>query len=347
MLVETKSGRHLDQGGFTLLEMMVVVAVIGIMSIILSPLIQGYTTSMRRAYDERQNLQNISIGQALMSYAANSTTQGRLPAPYTGGGYTSTIYDPADAAISSALTAAGLAPSEINDDGTIAAKVRVYQRVGNLSVNVPLYFQSGPLTTLSYEYGGIYITDCVKGDGTCNPSPATGVPGTSPAMTSTNYSTWQTTGTDSRAVLISTLPLQKSMLASTVQRLDKVRDTLLGYLRAQTITAAAGDATNWYPPNPGTLGGQTPSSNQGCRDGWYDLSTTNVLETVGLSKAEFGVTAWGGKIEYCRDYDPLGTKSPNAVPHYAAIRINKVPSNGIAGNSPNPGVIGNNIILTF
>lgn len=336
-----------SQGGFTLLEILVVVAVIGVLSIIMAPLIQGYTTSMRRAYDEKQNMLNISVGQALLNYAANSTSQGRLPAPYTGGGYTSTIYDPANATLSAALTSAGLAPTEVNDDGSIGAKVRVYQRVAGLTASVPLYFQSGPLTTLSYEYAGIYITECVKLDGTCNPTPATGVPGSSSAMTSANYTTWQTAGTDSRAVLISTLPLQKSMLASTVQRLDKVRDTLLGYLRAQTLTAAAGDGTNWYPPNPGTMGGQTPASNQGCRDGWYDLSTSNVLETVGLSKAEFGVTAWGGSIEYCRDYDPLGTKVPNATPHYAAIRINKVPSSGAAGNAPDPGVIGNNIILTF
>lgn len=339
--------RRARQGGFTLVELAITVIMIGVITVLLAPIYNSYVTASRRAYDEKQTLTNLSIGKAMMSYAANSTSQGRLPANYTGSGFTKTVSDPGNAAFTASLNQEGIPSSEVNTDGFASNRVRVYQLVQGLITSVPLYFQSGPLTTLYYDYGAVYVTDCAFANATCNPTPATGVPGTSPLMTSGNYSTWKTSGTDSDAYIISTLPLQKAMLASTVQRLDKVREAVLSYLRAQQLTAAPTDATNWFPPNPGTMGGQNPATNQGCRDGWYDLSTSTVLATIGLAKEEFGSTAWGGRVEFCRDYDPTGTKVPNAIPHYAAVRINKTPSTGSVANSPDPAVIGNNIILTF
>lgn len=337
------------QRGFTLLELAITIIVIGVVSMVLSPLFDSYATSQKRSYDEKQNLVNLATARALMSYAANSTSQGRIPDSYTGNGYVRTVLDPTNTVLASALTSEGLNSNEINSDGYASQRVRVYQQVSGLTATVPLYFQSGPNVSLLYEYGAIYIVDCAKADGTCNPTPATGVPGSSPLMTATNFSTWESAGTDSRATIVSSLPLQKSMLATTVQRLDKVRDALLAYLRGQQVTAAAGDTTNWFPPNPGTMGGLDPSLNQGCRDGWYDLSSAavNVLPTVGLSREEFGMTAWGGRIEYCRDYDPTFAGPPNSAPHYAALRINKSPSNGAAGNAPDAAILGNNIVLTF
>lgn len=329
------------------MELAITVIVVGLVTVILAPIFSSYTTTSRRTYDEKQKLQQLSIGKAMVSYAANSTSQGRLPSTYTGGGYTKTVSDPANANFTAALSQEGLSPTEINTDGYASGRVRVYQLVTGLVASVPLYFQSGPLTTLYYDYGAIYTTTCAYADTTCNPTPATGIPGSSAVMTSGNYSTWATSGTDSAPYIVSTLPLQKAMLASTVQRVDKVREAFLSYLRAQQLTASPTDTTNWYPPNPGTMGGQNPVTNQGCRDGWYDLSTSTVLATVGLAKEEFGITAWGGRVEYCRDYDPTATKVPNATPHYAAVRINKTPSTGTAGNAPDAAVIGNNIILTF
>jgi hypothetical protein len=249
------------------------------------------------------------------------------------------------------LTQSGVNPSEINDDGTASKNVRVYQLVQGLTQQVPLYFRSGPLVTLTYDFGAIYLTTCPKGSTTCNPNSATGVPGDSQAISANNYTTWSTSGSDGRANFVSSLPIQKQMLATTVQRLDKVRDTLLSYLRTQQVTAAGGDTTNWYPnqdgkATPGSLSGANPATNQGCRDGWYDLSQAgvSVLPTVGLSAQEYGMTAWGGPIQYCRDYDPTGAGTPNAPPHYAAIRINV---NVSAGLAPDGAVPGNNIVLTF
>lgn len=342
--------------GFTLAELAIVVTVLGLLTAALTPMFSDLFTIKKAAYDDKHRLNNVLISSALVTYAANSTTTGRLPAPYTGSGYTKTIYNSADAsapgvALTQALVQSGINPAEINNDGTTSSAVRVYQLVQGLTQQVPLYFQSGSLVTLTYDYGAIYMTACPKSTSSCNPTAATGVPGTSTAMTSANYSTWTTAGTDGTPQFVSSLPTQKQMLATTVQRLDKVRDTLLGYLRAQQQSAAGGDTTNWYPNQAGaaaagSLTGANPATNQGCRDGWYDLSSgaVTVLPTIGLSQQEFGVTAWGGSIGYCRDYDPTAAKAANAAPHYAAIRILGSVS---SGSAPDAVVPGNNVVLTF
>lgn len=340
-----------SQAGFTLIEIIIVVIVIGIISIILSPVFNALTTSQRGAYNEKQKLNNQLINTGLLNYARFSSLLGALPTPYTnGGGPTKAIYNSTDVtaagvALTSALTQTGINPREINSDGYDSQRVRVYQLVSGLTQQVPLYFQSGPLTTLGYQYGAVYQTQCELADTTCNPTPATSVPGTSPAMTALNYASWTTTGTDSAPIFVSSLPLQKQMLAATAQRVDKVRDVLVGYLRAQQNQAAATDTTNWYPSESTSLGGATPGTNQGCRDGWYSLATgLVVLPTVGLAPSEFGSTAWGGVIQYCRDYDALGLKVPNAAPHYGAIRFHKNVSSGVA---PDGVTTANNIVLTF
>jgi len=344
------------QRGFTLVELMVTVIVIGIMSMVLAPAFGSFVSAQKLAYADKHRMNNQLIGVALLKYAANSTTTGRLPAAYTGGGYTKTVYNPSDGtaaglALTQTLTQSGINPGEINDDGTTVKKVRVYQLVQGLTQSVPLYFQSGPLATLTFDFGAIYLTDCMLATASCNPTAGTGVPGTSAAMTSGNYTTWAIAGTDGTAFFVSSLSIQKDMLATTVQRLDKIRDSLISYLRVQQVTAGGSDTTNWYPNQAGaaaagTLTGGVPGTNQGCRDGWYDLSNAGVtvLPTIGLSASEFGTTAWGGAIQYCRDYDPTAAKAANAAPHYAAIRILASVS---SGSAPDNAVVGNNIVLTL
>lgn len=333
-----------NQRGFTLFELAITVGVIGIVAVMLAPSFGWLFTAQQNSYAEKHRMNNQLISAALTNYAANNTTNGRLPAPYTGGGYTKTVYDSTNATLGATLTQTGINPVEINDDATQSKMVRVYQLVQGLQQQVPLYFQSGPLVTLTYDFGAIYITACPLANSTCNPTAATGVPGTSVALSSANYKTWASSGTDGPAQFVSALPVQKQMLATTVQRLDKLRDTFLTYLRAQQVTAAAGDTTNWFPTGAASLGGATPGTNQGCRDGWYTLSTdTVILATVGLAAQEFGLTAWGGAVQYCRDYDPTGTKVANAPPHYAALRINQDVTSAAAPS----GIPGNNVVLTF
>jgi len=347
-----------QERGFTLYELLVVVIVVGITSLALSPLFGELATAQRAAYQEKHKMNNQLIAAALQNWAANTSAYGRLPSAYTGAGYTATIYNPADAsangiALSQALAQTGINISEINNDGTTVRNVRVYQVIGGMTQQVPLYFTSGPLATITYDYGALYLTACPLATVTCNPS-ATGFPGsTTPAMTGANWPTWTTNGTDGVPFFVSSMPVQKQMLATSVQRLDKVRDTMLGFLRTSQQTAGGGDTTNWYPNDLGTsasngaLSGKSPAgAQQGCRDGWYNLSSGSVLalSAVGLSSQEFGKTAWGGTIEYCRDYDPMGTKTANAPPHFAAVRINASVSLGL---TPDAAVPGNNIVLTF
>jgi len=335
------------QRGVTLLELLVAVIVLSILAVAMAPLMSWLTTATQGAYRQKAKLNNQLIADALMTYATASTA-GILPAPYTGAGYTSTVYNPADAsapglALKQALSGTKIPAVEINDDGTSQHNVRVYQLVSGLTKQVPLYSASGPLVTLTYQFGAIYQTACGLSVSSCNPGPA-GVPGSSPVLTSALINSWNTTPTDLEPEFLSTLPIQQKMLATTVQNLDKVRDSLLAFLRASQQTAGGGDTTNWFPPNPGTMGGVAPGTNQGCRDGWYSLSASSVLPTVGLATAEYGATQWGGDIEYCRDYDPTATKSPNDSPHFAAIRFH---SNVSAGVAPDHVALGNNVVLTF
>lgn len=328
---------------------MIGVAVIGILSILMAPLVRSGVLAMEHAYDQRHRLNNQLIGGALLGFAAASG-KGRLPEPHTAGAYRNAVYDPGDTstdgvALSTALSQTGINLLEINDDGKAVANVRVYQLVQDLNIDIPLYFQSGPQVRLTYDFGAVYLTECSR-NAACN----TGIPGTTgTALSSSNFATWTTSGTDGEPFYISSLPLQKMMLATTVQRLEKVRDAALGYLRTQQLTASGSDKTNWYPNQlgeslPGSANGATPGSNQGCRDGWYNLddTTNRILTTVGLTHEEYGRTAWGGTIQYCRDYDPTGTQAPDAPPHYAALRMNKAVSQGIA-----PGPPGDNIVISF
>lgn len=334
--------------GFTLIEMVIVLVVLGLVSIAISPAFQAISTSRTGMYFEKQERNNNSVARGLLNYAGKSTSLGTLPAPYTGGGLLYAPYNPADATaagleLSASLLATGIDSGEINDDGTFSNKARVYQRVTGLSQNVPLYFQSGPLVTLAYQFGVVYQTDCSMTDAGCY----TGLPGDSVAMTAGNYNTWDIATTDHAPAYVSTLVLQKSMLRNTVQRLEKIKAKLLEFQFVFQTQASASDATNFFPGDTSTdLSGSDPSTNQGCHDGWYDLTTTDVLSQMGMSSSEFGVTAWGGAMEYCRDYEPDGTDTSNAdmPPHYAAIRIHK---NVSTGGSPDNSVIGNNVFITF
>lgn len=348
-----RPNRRQAQRGFALLEIMISVLVIGILSAALGPLMRSIITMNERAYEERHRLNNLRIGAALMSVASSSKL-GRLPAPVTSGALTNAIYNPADStpaglALSSALVQAGVNMAEVNDDGRTAANVRVYQMVSPPAMQTPLFFQSGPSVFLRYDVGAIYLTACSKGSADCNPGPG-GVPGDSAAMTVANHANWATSGTDGSPFLISSLPVQKMMLANTVQRLERLREAMVGYLRVQQLTASASDSTNWYPnqlgnSEPGSLATSNPAGNQDCLDGWYRLDDgNNILPTLGLAGEEFGQTAWGGSIEYCRDYDPTGLQDPDQPPHYAALRILRDISQGLP---PDNAVRGNNVFLTF
>ena len=334
--------------GFTIVEMITTVAIFGLLLTVLAPLFANGIAAESREYREKNKLTNRLIGESLEAYITTQPSKGVLPAPYTGSGFVATIFNASDTSaagvqLTQALTNTRVTPLEINTDGMAGANVRVYQLLGGLTTSAPFEMQSGALVTLTYQFGVIYLTQCRQADTSCNPG-ASGIPGSSPVLTTANYKNYQLGGTDLALVTVSSLPRQRSMLETTRNHLNDLQDALLTDFRAKQIIAAAGDATNFYPSATSTMGGLNPGTNQGCRDGWYSLVTSDVLAQVQISSVQYGKTEWGGAVEFCRDYDPLGNKTPNAPPHKAALRINANVSLGI---SPDPSVPGNNIFLTF
>lgn len=335
--------------GFTLIELIWVLAVIGILITI------GNLSTITRLnytyYEAKQEATNRRIQSALLNYAKTNSTRGTLPTPYTGGGYNSTVYDPSNATLAQIFRSADIPPNEINGDGTPTQNVRVYQAL-QLTRTVPLYFQSGPLTTLTYQYAAIHLTSCPLSDATCNRA-APNIPGASTPLTTANYKTWTTTSPDYNATMFSTEDLQKQMLALTAQHLNRLHDQLIARFNVKRAAADATDTTNWYPypyaagvpgtPNP-NMSGSAAASNQYCWDGWYDLSAANVnvLAQIGLSQQQYGKTAWGGTIEYCRDYDPA-LRGANSLPHFGALRIN----NSVSLGDPPSATAANNLFISF
>lgn len=343
------------QGGFTLLELVIAVTLLGFVSISMAPVFNLFVTAKTQTYTESQAAINVRLSQGFLAHAREVSPLGQLPEPYTDSPSKlhNAPYNPADVSASAVgpyLVQTRVASQEINDDNTAAARVRVYQRLQGLSQDVPLYFQSGPAVRLTYDFGALYSTICPRSNTTpsCNINSSLGIPGASPVLTAANVLTWQTVAPDYPGIMFSTLQIQKDMLRLTSTRLDRVRDGFASYFRAKVISASASDSTNWYPaPSSGTpnLATLLPAINQGCRDGWYDLSTTDILTQVGLTATELGKTAWGGTVQYCRDYDPAGTGAANAPPHFAAIRINKGVSTAAAPDAILPAI--NNIVLSF
>lgn len=346
-----KTNTH-NSKGFSLLEMLFVIFILGIVLQITD--FGGIAKIASRSYSSKQEIINKNIANALLQHAKTNTALGQLPSPYTGSSFISTVYDPANAQLAQLMRSANIAVAEINSDGTSAENVRVYQTV-TLTQSTPLYFQSGPLTTLTYQFGEIHMTACRKSDAACNTA-LPDLPGSSAVLTSANYTTWATTSPDLKAELFSTLPMQKQMLAQTAQRLSDLRDRLSEHFRTKQLSAAADDTTNWhpYPYAAGVPGTPLPNKSgldplsaagQDCRDGWYDLNAANIniLAQLGLSQTQFGTTAWGGAVEYCRDYDPAN-RGVNALPHFAALRINKSVS---LGASPDASLESNNVFITF
>lgn len=344
-----------NQAGFTMLELVIAVTLLGLVSMSMAPVFSMFLTAKTQAYLENQAALNVRLSNGYLAYAREVSALGQLPGPYTKASdkLYSAPYNPADVsatAVGPYLVQTRVASQEINDDNTSGQRVRVYQRLAGLTQDVPLYFQSGPAVRLTYDFGALYMTTCPRANTSpsCNVNASLGIPGASPVLTASNYLTWTTAAPDYPAVVFSTLQIQKDMLKLTAVRLDKVRDGFASYFRAKVISASASDSTNWYPgPSGGApnLATTTPATNQGCRDGWYDLSSTDILTQIGLTASELGKTAWGGTVEYCRDYDPAGTGTANAPPHFAALRINRNVSAAVAPDLATPAA--SNVVLSF
>ncbi|MDO8416458.1 MAG: type II secretion system protein [Agitococcus sp.] len=356
--------------GVTMVELLFTVFLLGIISITMSASFRSFLTAKDQSYQERQLLINNKIAAAMLEYASTSS-MGVLPTPYSNAA--SSIYfglaNPTSfVGFGSNLLQQGLSLREVNDDGTAGAHVRVYQRVANNLLTVPMYFQSGATVDLYYDQGVIYMTDCLRSLQTaCNgASASTSNPPKGNKLTSGTLASWTPGAADTAIVGVSSLSMQKQMLEKTTARLDKLREAMSAFVKAKQAFAGPGDTTNFYPAPSDTsywvgVTNQDPATNQGCRDGWYQLdaspstrfdvpsgktvSTMDVLPQIGLSPDELARTAWAATIEYCRKYDPAGSGvGPGTAPHSAALRINRVVSFGLL---PDSFVPANNVVLSF
>lgn len=353
------------QKGFTLLELAIVVVVLGVVFLMVHPMLSAMLGTQKRALIEKNTWINQKIGDSLLFHAKTNTALGKLPtlttAPYS---TNFAIFNPTGTGTADenlflqVLTQSGIDLTAINTDGYTAGRMRKLQKVSGLTATMPLYFQSGPLVTLTYEMAAIYNTVCRSNTDTGCDSYGRGTV----ALTSGNYTTWNisTADTDeSSLVTVTTLPLQKQMLGETTRRLNRIRDGLAAYFRSKQLTAAPNDSTNWYA-DPNLIGasatqvdvadGACAVGTPCCRSGWYDLSQTganpvNVLDVIGIGKTEYGKTAWGGRVDYCSDF-VIDNSAANTPPHNGALRILKSASTG-----SNPDMVdanyNNNLFLSF
>lgn len=322
------------QSGFTLVELLITTMVIGFIGIIVSDSIGALASARQRHYNVDQMMKNQQLGDAMLRHAREQSALGTLPAPHTDApsDLNLALLDPSDTTLAEYLSVA--APSvEINGDGTAADNVRVYQRLNNISINVPLRKTHGALVNLRYDIGAIHLSNCPRDDSTCNRLTTNGGgdmigPGDYVHLDALNYSNYSVTDDDLGLYMFSTLDLQKHKLAGLVAKLDEIAASLAKHKNDLDVAGTYSGDNNFLSPtgaSPPNLSGANPTTNEGCHDGWYQLNAANVnvLAQLAFDASIYGVTEWGGRIEYCRDYDPAatGTGSADTAPHYAALRI--------------------------
>ena len=194
--------------GFTLLELVITVSIIGVILAIMTPVYVQFSTAFNVRYLTEQKAMNMKIASAMERFSEQDPL-GALPTPYSSGSYTRAIVNPggtnsSDVLLRDFLRSEG-AVRQMNDDAFASQRVRVYQRLASgLSLTQPAYGAFGPSVLLKYQTGFIYNTECPRASTSCNPS-ASGIPGDSPVLTATNVNTWDTAGNDHSEVMVSNI----------------------------------------------------------------------------------------------------------------------------------------------
>lgn len=336
------------QRGFSLIEAMMVVSIMGVLSVLMAPMMGELFAARKLAMQDQERQINAAIAASFLQFARTESPFGRLPEPYShaGSGFILAPWDPSDAALASLFQERGLKTDNINTDGRAIRGIRVYQRLEDLVEEVPIAGITGPTVELLYDFGVIYSTMCSSTGGTgCNEAP---IPADSEALTEANRSTWKTAGEDFGEAFVSSLPVQRERLNLTIQNMDQVRDAFREFVRSAQLASPA-DPSNFLPNSTsspastlGAPGSPGRIAGQGCTVSWISLSSSDVLEKIGMTPEISGETAWGGALEYCRDYDATGTQATGDVPHHGAIRFNRFVSEGL---DPDAVTATNNIVL--
>lgn len=327
------------QQGLTLVELMLSVIILGIMLAVIWPMVSNALMFTEAAGRKEVAVNNQKLSQALLRYAS-TTTKGTLPKPPAGWGVARG--DSIDPVLEAEIQAAGfttLDTGPANTTGTGLNHVKRYRLVEGETIDMPLYFTTGKMVTLTYDVGVIYQSTCIHGQPCASGGGAgvvvTGATGSTPEFNASNLTTWDVGGEDYAPVMFNTLELQKDRLRITLGRINRLSDRISSYYYARARASQAA-GTNHFP-GAGAAGG----GNENCHEPWLRLnqSTSDVLPSLGLDRNEFGQTAWGGALEYCANY---GEPEPlEGGPYYAALRFNK---NLSAAGDP---VVGSNVVITF
>lgn len=331
---------RVKQKGFTLVELLISVVILGILMAIVGPMFSTALTFMSSAKKSEVQLNNQKLAAGMLSYARNNG--GQLPAKQNN----YRLYDEgaeegtAGYQLYLELTGTGVPTSQINTAGYGVDAVKRYQVVGGLKHTQPLFVNTGDNVTLTYQVGVIYQTDCPKGggcDGAAIPDhSATG--SETGKLTEDNIASWDVKGADHSAIMINTLAEQKVMLRVTIGRLNRLSDRISSHYYAKA-RASESSGENFFA---GQAQQETAATTDGCWTAWDNLSSSDTLTSIGLSRGEYGKTAWNGNVEYCRDYKPTGLGGQ--PPFYAALRINRDLKEG---SNPDNLQRNNNVIITF
>lgn len=361
--------RHIEkagQKGFTLLEVIIAVAMIGVITVLVSPSFKMMSNAQRKAYEQEQTLINQKIGRALIAHSEEEgLIPGFLPDPcmHYGSYQIYRVYSTTNCSVNDTLKPyliqQGLNPSMIANDGTGNKNIRIYQRVPTVSQWAYFDGRKTERVLLTYDIGVIYTTNCGESQ-PCGKVITGGVPQRSVPVFSnetaatagagklfeSNLSTWKPGTQDVGVTYITTLPQQKKNLEKTVKNLETIIEAFKRYAKPRLA------ANPELIPYPLTLSmarlPEDPTMNQGCREGWYGLDSVNIdiINQLGFPNQETGRTAWGASIEFCRDYDPSGTSNYGEPPHLGALRIHR--SVGIEqypDHDPDNSI--NNIVISF
>lgn len=365
---------HRKQRGFTLLELVFAVMILGFLSLALTPAFRTLMATKDITYAAEQTAINQKIATAMLTYAeygafssGNPTYTLTTPCSSSTNKVFFSIYNPSycsgTSGLLDALQQQGVSLSQVNNDGKAGKNLRVYQLLAAESQQAYMYQQSGPVVYLNYDFGVIYLTNCGYSQ-PCNQTAASSstppksqptLPGdlaaTAGAARMLNRGTWVPGTRDIGVTYVSTLPLQKKLLQTTVAQLDRIRTAMTNFYAAQQAANPTSTA-NFYPQPSNPIYrspvNPDPASNQGCREGWYNLGqpVLDILSQIGVGpkdEALAGQTAWGAAIEYCRDYDPAGTSPYGVAPHFAALRVNRSLSFNL-GPDADPA---NNAVISF
>lgn len=310
--------------GFALFEMVLAVALFGLISLFIADMADSLKSAIERGYKERQSADNLRLVSLFREYTAQQEAFGlmenpSLPAPWWSPATknNSAFVDPSGAdGFSQFLASRGITPEMANTDGKSNPRVRVYQKAQGLkSIE---HIRGGTKVEVAYDMGVLYLSDCKKNE-TCNTNLSTGdIPGGNP-FTNATRTTWKPAVTDVGLVMFSNYDVQKGRLKRTEETLETVLKSI------RTFSEVTGEFPRIDPPpaNPGDshpvselcgepppardLHGEVfdPLSNAGCATTWViGTCMNNWLQKMGLNPDRYGTTDWGTKIYYCRDYRP-------------------------------------------